>query len=36
MADNGKYAVIILDSGKHFNVQSTVLETESQITAEKE
>ena len=36
MADNEKHAVIILDSGKHFNVQSTVVEIESQITAEKE
>jgi uncharacterized protein YlzI (FlbEa/FlbD family) len=36
MADNEKNAVIILDSGKHFNVQSTVVEIESQITAEKE
>ena len=35
MADNEKNAVIILDSGKHFNVQSTVVEIESQITAEK-
>jgi uncharacterized protein YlzI (FlbEa/FlbD family) len=36
MADNEKHAVIILDSGKHLNVQSTVVEIESQITAEKE
>jgi uncharacterized protein YlzI (FlbEa/FlbD family) len=36
MADKEKNAVIILDSGKHFNVQSTVVEIESQITAEKE
>src|SRR5512132_3682594 len=36
MADNEKNAVIILDSGKHFNVQSTVVEIESQIRAEQE
>jgi uncharacterized protein YlzI (FlbEa/FlbD family) len=33
MADNEKNAVIILDSGKHFNVQSTIKEIESAVEA---
>jgi uncharacterized protein YlzI (FlbEa/FlbD family) len=35
MADNEKNAVIILDSGKHFNVQTTVKEIEGAVEAEK-
>ena len=33
MADNEKNAVIILDSGKHFNVQSTIKEIEGAVEA---
>jgi hypothetical protein len=33
MADNEKNAVIILDSGKHFNAQSTIKEIESAVEA---
>ena len=33
MADNEKNAVIILDSGKHFNVQNTIKEIESAVEA---
>ena len=35
MADNEKNAVIILDSGKHFNVQNTIKEIESAVEAKK-
>jgi uncharacterized protein YlzI (FlbEa/FlbD family) len=35
MADNEKNAVIILDSGKHFNVQNTIKEIESEVEAKK-
>jgi uncharacterized protein YlzI (FlbEa/FlbD family) len=35
MADNEKNAVIILDSGKHFNVQSTIKEIEGAVEAKK-
>jgi hypothetical protein len=33
MADKEKNAVIILDSGKHFNVQNTIKEIESAVEA---
>jgi uncharacterized protein YlzI (FlbEa/FlbD family) len=35
MADNEKNAVIILDSGKHFNVQNTIKEIEGAVEAKK-
>jgi hypothetical protein len=35
MADNEKHAVIILDSGKHLNVQSTIKEIEGAVEANK-
>jgi hypothetical protein len=35
MADNEKNAVIILDSGKHFNAQSTIKEIEGAVEAKK-
>jgi uncharacterized protein YlzI (FlbEa/FlbD family) len=35
MADKEKNAVIILDSGKHFNVQNTIKEIESEVEAKK-
>jgi uncharacterized protein YlzI (FlbEa/FlbD family) len=35
MADKEKNAVIILDSGKHFNVQNTIKEIESAVEAKK-
>jgi uncharacterized protein YlzI (FlbEa/FlbD family) len=35
MADNEKNTVIILDSGKHFNVQNTIKEIEGAVEAKK-
>jgi uncharacterized protein YlzI (FlbEa/FlbD family) len=35
MADNEKHAVIILDNGKHLNVQSTIKEIEGAVEANK-